>query len=244
MGGDGSARGSASLTPQMLRTPSLLPKPEVWGSPAPPALQPCAATGLWEDRGADPEAPGLPHALVDHAVAHDDGPVVRARGEERVVLVEGHAPQRFLVVPAETACRQGEGRVPAAALCGAKLYRPQAVPGTARHTEGTREAAAARSPARHRAQRLCPQWAALTAPTTVLGRDGCSRPSPDGLHPAASPRRGNSPREGALGAAGRLPGDPARGQLPAGLGLTAAAGRAWWRGPGRTRPACCRSCRR
>lgn len=82
------------VTPQTLHPP-----PDAQGNtlPSPPSspsrdLPRCR---LPEERGHDAEPPWLPlppHVLVDHAVANDDGPVVRARGEERVVLVEGHAP--------------------------------------------------------------------------------------------------------------------------------------------------------
>lgn len=208
VGGEGSARGSASpppphpgvppgVTPQMLHAPSPSPNPRRGAAQHPLPCSPvlprgCGRTG---DPKADPKAPGPPHALVDHAVAHDDRPVVRARGEERVVLVEGHAPQSFLVVPAERGCRQGEG-----GGAGCSPVHGQA------------------------SQTLPPELLPQTH-----GRNEGGLGQPRAQHP---------------GVQAGYRGTPTCAQPPVGLGLTAAAGRAWWRGPGRTRPACCRSCRR
>lgn len=208
VGGEGSARGSASpppphpgvppgVTPQMLHAPSPSPNPRRGAAQHPLPCSPvlprgCGRTG---DPKADPKAPGPPHALVDHAVAHDDRPVVRARGEERVVLVEGHAPQRFLVVPAKRGCRQGEG-----GGAGCSPVHGQA------------------------SQTLPPELLPQTH-----GRNEGGLGQPRAQHP---------------GVQAGYRGTPTCAQPPVGLGLTAAAGRAWWRGPGRTRPACCRSCRR
>lgn len=46
-------------------------------------------------------ADGAAHLLVDHAVTHNYGAVIRSGGKERVLSVEGHRPQSFLMMSAK-----------------------------------------------------------------------------------------------------------------------------------------------